>query len=344
MKRLRIALLLIIVLVGGLLVGLNRYAHPVIDYPAGHPGAEVVVAIPAGASGADVAHILAKNKVVMTWQAFFNRATADSRSIGIQPGSHRIQTQLPARVALDQLLDRSRMVGLITATEGMRASSILKLLARSGWSAEELKKAFAQVHPPTQYQAPSVEGYLFPASYSFAKGASAIQVLQEMVDRFQAEATSIDLVGGARALNLTPGQIVTIASLAQDEGDPADFPKIARVILNRLNDGMKLQLDTTVLYALNVTGRIKVTNVDLGVQSRYNTYKNAGLPPGPIGNPGRFALLAALNPAAGPWFYFITVKPGDTRFTASESEFYKWKLEYQRNYAAGAFNVSGSNP
>jgi len=343
-KRFRVALLLIAVLVGGLLVGIRHYSDPVIDYPAGHPGVEVVVTIPTGASGSDVAHILAKSNVVMTWQAFFNRATVDSRSVGIQPGSHRLQTLLPARMALEQLLDRSRMVGLITITEGMRAADILKLLSKSGWSAAQLKSAYAKIQAPKGYKSPNAEGYLFPASYSFAKGTSATQVLQTMVDRFKTEAISLDLENTSTASNLTPAQVVTVASLAQAEGDPSDFAKIARVIFNRLNDGMKLQLDTTVLYALKVSGRIKVTNVDLLVSSQYNTYKNAGLPPGPIGNPGRDALLAALNPATGPWLYFITVKPGDTRFTASESEFYRWKLEYQRNYAAGAFGVSGSQP
>ncbi len=334
----------ILAVAAALFFGIRHFSHPVIDYSTGHAGVEVVVAIPAGASGADVAHILAQKKVVMTWQAFFNRAAADPRSLKIQPGAHRIATHLPAKIALDQLLDRSRMVGLINITEVMRSSNVLKLLSRSGWHEVDLKTAFASAKPPVDYKSPSVEGYLFPASYSFAAETSATKALQVMLDRFQIEATSLNVVGGARTLNLTPAQIVTIASLAQAEGDPVDFSKIARVILNRLADGMRLQLDTTVLYALNETGRIKVTNRDLLVTSKYNTYKNPGLPPGPIGNPGRLALSAALNPATGPWLYFITVRPGETRFTASESEFFRWKTEYERNYAAGAFNVSGSTP
>ena len=343
-KRLPIILVLLIAIAGGFFFGVRHYSHRVIDYPGGHPGVEVVVAIPVGASGADVAHILVKNKVVMTWEAFYNRAAVDPRSVKIQPGAHRIATHLPAKIALDQLLDRSRMVGLINIREGMRATDILKLLGRSSWGEAELKTAFAHVQPPVGYQAPNAEGYLFPASYSFTQGTSAAKVFRTMLDRFQSEATSLDLVGGAKALNLTPAQVVTIASLAQGEGDPSDFAKIARVILNRLADGMKLQLDTTVLYALKVAGRIKVTNNDLLISSAYNTYKHPGLPPGPIGNPGRQALSAALNPAIGSWLYFITVKPGDTRFTASESEFFRWKTEYERNYAADAFNPSGTKP
>lgn len=343
-KRVLISSLLVIALAGGLFLGARHFSNPAIDYSDGHPGVEVVVEIPSGATGADVAHILFEKKVVKTWKAFFNRAASDPRSVKIQPGARRIQTHLSAKTALEQLLDRSRMVGLVNITEGMRATDILKLLSRQDWSAADLKAAFAKAKPPAGYSSPNVEGYLFPASYSFAPGTSAGRVIDVMLARFQIEATSLNLVAGAKALSLSPAQIVTIASLAQGEGSPGDFTKIVRVVLNRLADGMNLQFDSTVLYALNVTGRIKVTNTDLQVASSYNTYKNAGLPPGPIGSPGREALSAALNPATGPWFYFVTVSPGITRFTASESEFFKWKAEYERNYAAGAFNVSGSKP
>jgi len=343
-KRIAIGAILVIAVAASAVFVVRHYSRPVIDFESGKPGPAVVVAIPDGSTGADVAHILARAGVVMTWQAFFNRAAADSSSVKIQPGSHRIATHLSAKEALAQLLDRKRMVGLITVTEGMRAADLLELLGKSGWPPSELTSAFANAKAPLGYQAPNAEGYLFPASYSFAQGTSATSVFQAMISRFEREAATVDIAGGAKALSLTPAQVVTIASLAQAEGDPQDFSKIARVILNRLADGMKLQLDTTVLYALKAAGRIKVTNADLQVASKYNTYTHAGLPPGPIGNPGNLALTAALHPASGPWLFFITVKPGDTRFTASESEFLKWKREYERNYAAGAFNVSGSKP
>lgn len=343
-KRIAIVLLLIIAIAASVVVAVRHYPKPVIDFQSGQAGPAVVVEIPDGSTGADVAHILARAGVVKSWQAFFNRAATDSNSVRIQPGSHRIATHLSAKEALDQLLDRKRMVGLITVTEGMRAADLLKLLSKSGWPISESTAAFAETKAPVGYQAPTSEGYLFPASYSFARGTSATSVFQAMVSRFVREAAAIDIAGGAKTLSLTPSQIVTIASLVQAEGDPQDFDKIARVILNRLADGMMLQLDTTVLYALNAAGRIRVTNADLRVASKYNTYQHAGLPPGPIGNPGNLALNAALHPATGPWLYFITVKPGDTRFTASESEFLSWKREYERNYATGAFNVPKSKP
>ena len=336
-KRNLVVVVTAIALIAGLSLGVRQYLHPDADFRSGQSGAEVVVAIPQGATGAEMAHVLVKAKVVKTWQAFFKRASIDPRAMKIQPGAHRISTHLPAKIALEQLLDRGRMVGLINITEGMRASEILKLLSKTGWTRTDLAAAYSKAQPPVEYTSPTAEGYLFPASYSFAQGVSAIKVFQIMMDRFRGEATSLALDEGARALTLTPAQVVTIASLVQGEGDPADFSKIARVILNRLAGGMNLQLDTTILYALKVAGRIRVTNTDLRVASRYNTYKYPGLPPGPINNPGRKALSAALNPAPGTWLYFITVKPGDTRFTSSESQFFRWKTEYERNYSAGAF-------
>jgi UPF0755 protein len=336
-KRSVLAVIISICLFAGLFFGVRQYLHPAFDFATGTPGADVVVAIPTGATGADMAHILAKEKVIKTWQAFFKRASIDPRAMKIQPGSHRISTHLTAKNALEQLLDRGRMVGLINITEGMRSSEILKILRKAGWTLADLTSAYANARPPVGYSSPTAEGYLFPASYSFAKEVSALKVFQTMMDRFRKEATSLNIVEGAKTLRLTPAQIVTVASLVQGEGDPADFSKIARVILNRLADGMNLQLDTTILYALKVTGRIRVTNSELHVASRCNTYKYPGLPPGPIDSPGQKALTAALNPAIGSWLFFVTVKPGDTRFTSSESQFFKWKAEYERNYRAGAF-------
>jgi len=159
-----------------------------------------------------------------------------------------------------------------------------------------------------------------------------IQTTQEKFDDLKVDERS-------KAAGFTTLQVLTMASLIQAEADEPDFDKVSRVIYNRIAEGMRLQFDSTVLFALNEQGRIRVTYKDLTVASPYNTYANGGLPPAPIGNPGVRAIEAALSPADGAWIFFITVKPGDTRFTASESEFYRWKSEYDRNYASGAFKV-----
>jgi UPF0755 protein len=130
---------------------------------------------------------------------------------------------------------------------------------------------------------------------------------------------------------------LTIASIIQAEGDVKDFEKISRVIRNRLKIGMPLQMDSTINYAIKARGSIFVSKKSTLVKSEYNTYRKYGLPPGPIGNPGLDAIRAALNPATGDWLYFITVSPGDTRFTSDIAEFNTWKILYTKNRKAGAF-------
>jgi len=131
--------------------------------------------------------------------------------------------------------------------------------------------------------------------------------------------------------------LLTIASLVQTEGRPDDFGNVARVIYNRIEKGMPLQFDSTVHYALNRRGEIRVSIADTKINHPYNTFIYRGLPPGPIGSPTRAAIEATLNPPVGDWLYFVTVTPKETRFTSSYEEFLTWKAEYKRNFKAGLF-------
>jgi UPF0755 protein len=156
-----------------------------------------------------------------------------------------------------------------------------------------------------------------------------------MVSKFEQVIARLNFVDPEGKLSTQ--QLVTVASLVQAEGDAKDFAKISRVIRNRLAIGMPLQLDSTVHYLKNTRGRIFLSNKSTKLKSPYNTYQNYGLPPAPIGNPGLAALKAAIAPANGDWLFFITVAPGDTRFTKSFSEFNSWKSLYQKNRKAGLF-------
>ena len=135
----------------------------------------------------------------------------------------------------------------------------------------------------------------------------------------------------------TADQILIIASLIESEGTPDVHSRVSRVIYNRLAKRMPLQLDSTIHYILQRRGEIRVSLTNTKVSSRYNTFANPGLPPGPIGSPTRASIDAALAPEPGDWLYFVTVKPGDTRFTASYDEFLQFKNEYKKNLAAGLF-------
>jgi UPF0755 protein len=139
----------------------------------------------------------------------------------------------------------------------------------------------------------------------------------------------------------TPAQFLTIASLIQAEGKLQDFTKISQVIRNRLVKGMPLQFDSTIHYVKKSRGNIFLSTQGTLINSPYNTYRKYGLPPGPINNPGRQAMNAALNPEPGNWLYFITVAPSDTRFTDNLEQFNIWKLEYKKNLRNGLFRSKG---
>ena len=136
---------------------------------------------------------------------------------------------------------------------------------------------------------------------------------------------------------LTPQELIVIASIIQAEGGLQDFTKVSAVIKNRLKIGMPLQMDSTIHYAQKIRGDIFLSTKSTLLKSPFNTYRKYGLPPGPIGNPGLDAIKAAINPAIGNWLYFVTVSPGDTRFTADINEFNRWKALYIKNRKAGAF-------
>jgi UPF0755 protein len=180
------------------------------------------------------------------------------------------------------------------------------------------------------------EGYLFPATYNFPPGTSALKMLQTLVAQFKQEATSLNLAGQAKRDHFTEAQIITEASLLEAEVDPPDYGKAATVIDNRINQGIRLQLDTTVLFALKITG-FNLTQKQLAFKSPYNTFLHAGLPPGPIDSPGSAAIYAALHPVKGNWTYFITIDPktGRTGFTDNYQQFLQWSRESAKNIKDG---------
>ncbi len=303
------------------------------DYPSGRPGIEVVVDIPEGATGSAIATVLASKGIVKSSAAFFSIAVSDSRSSHIAPGSHRLNTHLSAREALNQLLDTKRITNLIRVAEGVWTDEIIAAMEKVGFSKGDVQAALGRIHRPPGYS--GNEGIFFPAQYSFGSDATALAALQTMVDRFALEVKGSGIDQGGDGF--TSMELLTIASIVQAEGDTADFPKISRVIRNRLKVGMPLQMDSTVNYVTRTRGQIFLSTQATHIASAYNTYLHYGLPPGPIGNPGRAALDAALNPSSGDWIYFITVKPGDTRFTDSNAQFLTWKSEYEKNLSAGVF-------
>lgn len=303
------------------------------DYTGNERGEEVIVEIPEGATGSQVGQLLFEKEVVASALSFFRVAVADERSSRIAPGEHRIETKIPAREALNQLLDPDRILNLIRVRDGSRLTEVITSLKAVGFSGKEIQSALKEIIVQEPFSNRKIEGLLYPAFYSKSKTDSAKTMLQDMVNRFEASTQGLTW----EYLKYKPYELLTIASLVESEGIPIDFPKVARVIYNRLEIGMPLQFDSTVHYIFDRRGEIQLSIQDTKVKNPYNTFQNRGLPPGPIGSPTRAAIEAALNPESGPWLYFVTVLPKQTKFTADYDEFLKFKAEYKRNFAAGKF-------
>jgi UPF0755 protein len=264
--------------------------------------------------------------VIASTRAFTNAAesattTTSTSSTGLEAGYYQLHEHMQASLAFAALTNPKNVVQTtVTIPEGKRAVDVIAIIA------EKTKiplKNFQQVlaHPSQlglpSYAGGKAEGYLFPATYAVVPHETALQILQAMVQRFNVEAQGINLVNAANAVHLTPSQLIIEASLAQAEGGSvSDYSKIAEVIHNRLAIGMHLQFDSTVLYGLGKYA-VSATIAETRTPGPYNTYLNAGLPVGPICNPGNAAIQAVLHPASGNWLYFLTKPGGASEFSTT---------------------------
>ncbi|MFF4170586.1 endolytic transglycosylase MltG [Streptomyces sp. NPDC001744] len=178
------------------------------------------------------------------------------------------------------------------------------------------------------------EGYLFPATYPVLSTTDPRDLLRSMVATAGGRFGTAKVAEGARAHGLSVYETVIAASIVQAEADnPDDMAKVARVVHNRLARGMALQMDSTLNYALG-RSTVDTTYRETRSADPYNTYAHKGLPPAPIGNPGDQALDAVIRPADGDWLYFVTVAPGDTRFTADYASHRANVAEFNANRSA----------
>ena len=297
---------------------------------------EVTIQVKSGETGSSIARQLFSKGVTKSSQAFFRVAVSDPKAAQIAPGAHRLNKEICAQEALNQLLDSKRLTGLVNIIEGAWISEVLPQMYKAGFSAKEVSDALRGVEKPEGFT--SLEGLLFPAQYSFAQGTSAQTAITSMMRNSQRAMKEAGFFSSD--LKFSAQQLLIIASLIQAEGKLQDFRKISRVIQNRLKIGMPLQFDSTVHYIKKLRGNIFLSTQSTLISSPYNTYKRYGLPPGPINNPGLSAMRAAMNPKPGNWIYFITVAPSDTRFTDNLDEFNAWKVEYKKNLRAGLFGSS----
>jgi UPF0755 protein len=320
-------LLVVITVVGGILVAAGKYYT--WSTSAAGPQRPITMVIPRGASGAEVAELLKSNGVIRSTFVFKLEARFRGFQSGFEAGRYTsLTTNMTIAKVLDALKKGPTVESLppVTFPEGL---TVAKTADRAFEAMGIPKKAFLKAAKSGNYSIPpylpagkkTVEGFLFPNTYEFLKDANADAVIKRLLAQFQHEAASLPWAQ-AKALGVTPYQVVVVASLIEKEARfAADRPKIARVIYNRLKKGMALEIDATINYALGRSGRILLKDRD--VPSPYNTYLHTGLTPTPIASPGKAALLAALTPAPGSWLYYVLVdcKTGRHGFATTLSEF-----------------------
>ncbi|MFM9043396.1 MAG: endolytic transglycosylase MltG [bacterium] len=294
----------------------------------------IVVTVPDGANASQVAEILSDEGVISSGSLFQLRLRLSGESGSILPGRYLMASGMSYSTAIDRLTGESAD-GLITLTipEGLPRSQVAPIVSDVGIqgdyaAATESFKGF----DPAKYGAedpPSLEGFLFPATYELEPGASVDDLVFQQLDAFRQNLDQVDLAY-AKKKNLTPYDILIIASMIDREVVvPKERPLVAAVIYNRLRIGEPLGIDATTRYEYDSYTE-PLTSDQLETDTPYNTRLNAGLPPTPIGNPGLASMQAAARPAKVDYLYYV-VDPdgcGTHSFTASADEFNRLVAEY----------------
>jgi UPF0755 protein len=320
-------LLLVVVVVASGSFAVYRYATG-----ATGPSRPVAIEVPQGATASDVGALLEEAGVVRSRLAF--RLSAGFRGLeeSLLAGRYDLRTNMTVSQVLSAL-EAGPLVETVTLTipEGLELAEIA---AEVGEVLEVDPAAFADaatsgehfLPPYLPEGAPTAEGFLFPKTYELDPEAQAEQVIATLLAQFEEEAATLDWTV-AEDLGLSPYEVVTVASLVEREARAErDRDKVSAVIHNRLREGMALQIDATVQYALPEKNRL-LTLEDYEYESPYNTYLHAGLPPTPIASPGLASLEAALNPADVDYLYFLVVDPetGAHEFAETYEEFLRLK-------------------
>jgi UPF0755 protein len=278
-----------------------------------HDNNSIQFTIERGENSRLIADKLAKKSLIRSPVAFFILARFGGLADKIQAGTFQLSPSMDL-YTIGELLKTGKQDVLITIIEGIRKEEVASILSK------ELNMSEAE------FINRSKEGYIFPDTYSFPKTASVTEVLDIINNNFSKKVNQ-DIINKAKNINLSLDQLITIASLVEREAKlDQDRPLIASVILNRLKDGMKLDIDATVQYALGYQIKDKtwwkkdLTINDLQINSTYNTYINPGLPPTPICNPGIAVINAILKAPNTEYYYYLADKTGKSYFAKDYSE------------------------
>lgn len=334
--RTMVALAVIAAFIGAIVLGVYLWLRSIGVYGSSDPGREVAVTIPEGASAEEVGRILVDAGVISStlgWRIYLSR---HGGSENIQAGDYMIRTGLIPADALAELLEEGPAgpdVWRVTFREGLWLTEMAEHLEEvTDLSGDRFLRLTSEARLGSSLLpegGETLEGLLFPSTYEFLKTVTEREVVEELVEQMEKEVEALDL-SSARRANLTEYDIVVIASMIEAETRvDSERPMVARVIYNRLRQGIPLGIDATFLYALGER-KDTLTASELAIDSPYNLRKNPGLPPTPIGAPGGASLEAAADPAQGDWLYYVLADcEGNHAFSSTNAEFIRDKRVYQ---------------
>lgn len=341
MKRLLLLMLVIALTIvgGGLALLIMRVNQPY----KGFEGPEQFVEVPTGSGVAAIGRRLAQAGVVRDPVTFRYAVWLIGGAKTLKAGEYRFDRAMTPQEVARKLARGDVYLRQITFREGLSIRDMAALFEGQGFGprqalvdAASRPEAIRGLDPA----AVDLEGYLFPDTYALPRRATAATLVQMMVTRFQKQVGG-DLPQRAAAAGMSVHEAITLASIVEKEtGKPEERPLVAAVYANRLKIGMGLQCDPTVIYALQRAGRDtkNLTREDLQYDSPYNTYRYAGLPPGPIASPGKASIDAALKPAAVPYLYFVSRNDGSHAFATTLAEHnknvFRWQVQYWRDRRA----------
>jgi peptidoglycan lytic transglycosylase G len=327
--------LLLALLVGGALVVAAWFLLALFQPFKDEGGSKVQVVVPKGAAVGEIGDLLEKRGVVSSSFFFSLRTRLSGKSGDLKPGTYTLEKGMSNSAAIDALTKGSPPnIVTVTIPEGRSRRQVAQIVGRSLTGSYLGASRRSRLLDPRRYgarHAASLEGFLFPATYRLKRGRPVGELVDQQLTAFKQEFAGVNL-RYARRKNLTPYDVLTIASMVEREAAVArDRPLIASVIYNRLHAGMRLQIDATVRYALNNLTR-PLRRSDLASPNPYNTYTHAGLPPGPIGNPGLASIQAAAHPTRTSFLYYV-VKPcgnGEHAFARTYAGFQRLESRYEQ--------------
>ena len=320
---------------------------------AGAGSGRVIVVIPKGASSSKIGSLLARDGVVPSGFFFELRALLEGKRGSLRSGRFQLKRNMSSAAAIDALTKPPPAVIVVSVTipEGYTRLQIARRAHADELNGSYLAaSARSPLLDPARYGAPrgvaNLEGFLFPATYEIDAGAPVSELVGAQLAAFTQRFGPAE-AARARALHLTPYQLLTVASMVEREAQTQrDRPLIAAVIYNRLRRGMPLGIDATLVYALELQtheppGTYELTEAQLQMNSPYNTRLHTGLPPTPIANPGMASIEAAAHPAHVPYLYYVVAPDG-----CGEHVFSSTYADFQRHVAAyrAALGRNGGRP